>query len=176
MILFSLLIIRDLVPLSAFLSVIGFVTRFSAFCSPGVIGFWSHGLSDSMWDGCGLLSLPYYMYWRYIQNRSKYTWRFNSVPLLLVWTPFNILLLGLSPPPPPQEKNQPVNRRVQFKNGVAQCTSAVANISSCQVNAISRRGIVQRGCSFGFIFLLFLLQEASAHAHSSRGKSPAPGS
>ena len=60
------------------------------------------------------------------------------------------------PLPPPPSKNQPFNRGVRFKNGVAQCTSAVANISSCQGNAISRRGIVQLGCSFGFIFRCFL--------------------
>ena len=50
----------------------------------------------------------------------------------------------------------------------------MAKISGCRVNAISRRGIVQQGSSS--IFLLFSLKVAGAHAHSSQGKSPAPGS
>ena len=35
------------------------------------------------------------------------------------------------------------------------------------------RGIVQVESSFGSILLLFLMKEAGAHTHSSRGKSPA---
>ena len=48
--------------------------------------------------------------------------------------------------------------------------------SSCRVYANSRRGIVQLGTSLGSIFLLFPMKVAGAHAHSSQGKSPAPGS
>ena len=52
----------------------------------------------------------------------------------------------------------------------------MANISSCWVNAISRRGIVL-SCvgisSFGSVFFLFPIREARAHAHSTQVKSPA---
>ena len=52
-------------------------------------------------------------------------------------------------------------------------TRAVAKISSCQVYAISRRGIVQLGSSFGSIFLLFPIRAAGNHPHSCQG-NPRP--
>ena len=51
---------------------------------------------------------------------------------------------------------------------------AVANTSTCRVYVISSRGIVQLRSNFGSIFLLFPIKVAGAHAHSNRGKSPAP--
>ena len=54
---------------------------------------------------------------------------------------------------------------------------AVAKISICQVNAVSRRGIVL-SCvgisSFGSVFVLFPIREARAYTHSTQVKSPAP--
>lgn len=44
---------------------------------------------------------------------------------------------------------------------------------SCRVYAISGRGIVQQGSSFGSTFFLFTLRVARAHTHGSQGKSPA---
>ena len=52
---------------------------------------------------------------------------------------------------------------------------AVTKISSCWVYPISRPGMEQLGIPFGFIFLLFPMKVARSHAHSSWGKSPAPG-
>ena len=49
---------------------------------------------------------------------------------------------------------------------------AVAKISSCRVYAISRRGIVQLGSSFGSIFLLLPIKVAGAHPHIVAGKIP----
>ena len=57
-----------------------------------------------------------------------------------------------------------------------QIDRAVAKTSSCQVYVINRRGIVKLGSSLGSIFLLFPMKVTGAHAHSNRGKSPAPGS
>ena len=62
-----------------------------------------------------------------------------------------------------------------LRGGVGQ-GRATAKISGCWVYTISRRGIVQLGSSlYGSIFLLFPIRVAKTHAHSSQGKSPAPG-
>ena len=53
--------------------------------------------------------------------------------------------------------------------GFGQKFREVTNISSCQVNTTSRRGIKQLGISFDSIFPLVSYE-------SSRGKSPAPAS
>ena len=50
---------------------------------------------------------------------------------------------------------------------------AVTKMSSCQVYAISRRGIEQLGSSFGYIFLLFPMKVAGGHAHSRHPQPPA---
>ena len=44
---------------------------------------------------------------------------------------------------------------------------AVANISSCRVYVISRRGIVQQGRTFGSIFFLLPIRGAGVHSHLS---------
>ena len=44
---------------------------------------------------------------------------------------------------------------------------AVANISSCRVYVISRRGIVQQGRTFGSIFFLLSVRVAGVHSHLS---------
>ena len=54
---------------------------------------------------------------------------------------------------------------------------AVAKISSCWVNAVSRRGIVLSYVgisSFGSVFFLFPIREARAHTHSTQVKSLPP--
>ena len=58
----------------------------------------------------------------------------------------------------------------------SQIDRAVDKTSSCWVYANTRRGLVQLGSSLGSVFLLFSIKVAGAHAHSNRGKSPAPGS
>ena len=148
---------RDLVPLSAFLSVIiGFVTRFSAFGSPGVIATVCQ-ISREMDVACFLYHIiciggTFKIDQNTLDDLIQSLCCCSELPLTSSYLvcPF---------PPPPLKKNQPFNRGVRFKNGVAQCTSTVTNISSCQGNAISRRGIVQLGCSFGFIFLCFLYKK-----------------
>ena len=53
------------------------------------------------------------------------------------------------------------NEKQQNKKGTrVQEFRAVANISSCWVYAISRRGILQLGSSFGSIFILFPMKVA----------------
>ena len=49
-------------------------------------------------------------------------------------------------------------------------------ISSCQVYTTSRRGIKQLGISVVLFFFYFPMKVARDHIHSSRGKSPSPGS
>jgi len=52
---------------------------------------------------------------------------------------------------------------------------AITQISSCQVNTTSRRGITQLGISFGSIFFYFPMEVAGDYIHGSRRKSPVPG-
>lgn len=49
---------------------------------------------------------------------------------------------------------------------------AVAKIPSCWVYAISGRGIVQQGSSFGSIFLLLSMNVAGVHPHIVAGENP----
>ena len=53
-------------------------------------------------------------------------------------------------------------------------TTAVHNISSCQLYAIIPQEIEEVGNSFGSIFPFFPLEEVGGLAHISWGKSPDP--
>ena len=53
---------------------------------------------------------------------------------------------------------------------------AVAKTLSCGVYANIRRGIVQLATSLGYVFLLFPMKVAGAHAHGNQGKYLVPGS
>ena len=85
-----------------------------------------------------------------------------------------LLLLGL-------KENRSLYRGLHYIKVLLFCNDsylrAVAKISSCWVNAVSRRGIVL-SCvgisSFGSVFFLFPIKEARAHTHSTQVKSPAP--
>ena len=65
---------------------------------------------------------------------------------------------------------QPPDAYVLCYSEYAGCDS---KILSCRIYAISRRGIIKQGSTFGPIFLLLPIRVARAHTHSSQGKSPA---
>ena len=75
------------------------------------------------------------------------------------------------------KKHQDSNIESRISNPYAkQCIMfrAVANVSSCRVYVIGRRGSVQEGSSSGSIFLFFPMKVAGVHAHSSQGNPQPP--
>ena len=64
----------------------------------------------------------------------------------------------------PKTENSRETKRTRKRKEIIH--RAIANFSSCRVNAISRRGIVQPGSSSGSIFLLFSMKVA--------GENPRP--
>ena len=102
--------------------------------------------------------------------------RFCYIEVTCIFHDYILLLLGL-------KENRLLYQGLRHIKVLLFCNDsylrAVAKISSCWVNAVSRRGIVL-SCvgisSFGSVFVLFPIREAGAHTHSTQVKSPAPSS